>query len=92
MGGREATKRPSTDAEHLHSLDSSSSSSSIDPEQVEEYYFHKTERSRYGIVYKRKKSKGGKSITADHDKAIEKQSIEEEEHGVKSKEDDKLAD
>ena len=82
-------KWQSSDAEHLHSLDSSSSSSSIDPEQVIEDYFHKAKRSRYGVVYKRKKSKGEKSIAAGHDKDIEEQSIEEEEHGGKSKRDDK---
>lgn len=50
------------DAEHLDSLDNLSSSSLIDLKQVEEDYFCKIERSRYEVVYKRKKSGGGKTI------------------------------
>lgn len=75
------------DAEHLHGLDTLSSCSSIDPEQVEEDYFYKTERSRYVVVYKRKKSRGEKAIDnieADHDKSFEEQPIEEKDQGIKS--------
>lgn len=79
------------DVEHLRSLDTLSSSSSIDLEQVEEDYLRKTKRSRYEVIYNRKKSSGEKTI-ADNDKSFEKQPIEKEDQGSKSKEDGKLAD
>lgn len=43
-------------------------------EQVEEDYFCKIERSRYEVVYKRKKSGGGKTIAnveVDNDESWE---------------------
>lgn len=62
-----------TNVEHLHSIDNFSTSSSIDLEQIEEFYLCKTKKSRYEVVYKRKKLIGEKTITnveVDSDKSL----------------------